>query len=322
MDWGSRDAWCFNIPFLHSSATPSLQFSFPSLCLFAETVRLQPNMKTMQLALLAILLVTFTASGELKNDIEYTVAGGQSLKLDAFVPEGKGPFPTAILVHGGGWRNGNKQIYITPLFKPLSEAGFTWFSIDYRLAPTNHYPAAVDDVVTAVRWVKEHAGEYKVDVKRIALIGESAGGHLVALVGARYGRKLGLTAVVPFYTPCDLEEMTLGAEKKERAGTALSAFLGVSTIDEQARPLLKEASPITYVSKDMPPFLLIHGNKDPLVPFNQSVMMRDRMKAAGASCDLYTVEGGSHGMGGWEKDPHMRGYKAELLRWLKEKLSI
>ncbi|MGC3971315.1 MAG: alpha/beta hydrolase [Pirellulales bacterium] len=123
------------------------------------------------------------------SDVEFAAPGGESLTLDAFVPEGEGPFPTCIFVHGGGWMRGDKQSYIKPLFEPIGNAGFAWFTVNYRLATKHRWPACADDVATAVRWVRAHAKEYKVDVNRIALVGESAGGHLVAWVGARKGRR-------------------------------------------------------------------------------------------------------------------------------------
>src|SRR5215470_7704208 len=92
------------------------------------------------------------ADPALRTDIEFAKPGGVSLTLDAFVPDGPGPFPTCILVHGGGFVRGDKQTYIKPLFGPLSEAGFTWFTINYRLAPEHRWPACSEDVETAVRW--------------------------------------------------------------------------------------------------------------------------------------------------------------------------
>src|SRR6188508_1416706 len=118
--------------------------------------------------LLALLLLASTARAELKTDIEFAKAGDVSLTLDAFVPDGAGPFPTCILVHGGGFTKGDKTTFIKPLFEPLSKAGFTWFSINYRLAPEHRWPACADDVATAIRWVRKHAAEYKVDTQRIA----------------------------------------------------------------------------------------------------------------------------------------------------------
>jgi len=270
--------------------------------------------------ILFFVIAVTAAAAEMHTDIEYAVAGNESLKLDVCIPDGDGLFPTVILVHGGGWRGGDKQVFIKPIFQPLTDAGFVWFSINYRLAPAHRYPAAVDDVTTAVRWIKAHAREYKADEKRIALIGESAGGHLVALVGARDGRQLGIAAVVPFYPPCDMEALALGEDKTNAAFKAVSAFLGFTEADGQARRLLRQSSPITYVNKDMPPFLLIHGDKDQTVPYSQSVKMRDRIRQAGASCELSTVEGGAHGMNGWEKDPKLQTYKAEMIRWLKKYL--
>lgn len=91
---------------------------------------------------------------KLRTDMEFANVNGVALTLDAFVPEGTGPFPTCILVHGGAFTKGDKQSYIKPLFQPLSTAGFTWFPIDYRLAPQHRWPACADDVAAAVRWVR------------------------------------------------------------------------------------------------------------------------------------------------------------------------
>ena len=129
--------------------------------------------------------LSIAASAADFKDIPYSDVEGQQLLLDAHIPDGVGPFPTAILVHGGGWVAGDKQQYITYIFQPLSEAGFAWFSINYRLAPQYKFPADADDVEAAIRFVKVNAVKYKVDPRRIALIGESAGGHLVSYVGAR-----------------------------------------------------------------------------------------------------------------------------------------
>ena len=293
-----------------------------SYCRFLLELTSQPvtigPMKLIRNSLFLLMAFATSALAQLQSNIEYAVVGGESLKLDAYVPDGKGPFPTAILVHGGGWSKGSKEVFIKPLFQTMSDAGFSWFSINYRLAPTNRYPAAVEDVETAINWVKQHANEYKVDPKRIALIGESAGGHLVALVGARDGRKLGLAAVVPYYAPCELESLAAAREKEARAASALGAFLGFTEVNDAARRLLREASPVTYVTKDLPPFLLIHGDKDPLVPYAQSLTMQERMKQAGAVCELYTVAGGAHGMMGWEKDAKMQEHKTYLIEWVKK----
>ncbi len=115
-------------------------------------------------------------SANVRLDLTYGIAGGEELKLDISVPEGKGPFPVCILVHGGGFTREDKQKQPKHLFKPLSDAGYAWVSINYRLAPTYKYPSSVEDLETAIRWVKAHAAEYHFDRSRIVLIGESAGG--------------------------------------------------------------------------------------------------------------------------------------------------
>jgi alpha-L-fucosidase 2 len=269
----------------------------------------------MKRAIFALLLAA-AAPAAMKTDIEYARPNGESQKLDACVPDGAGPFPAVILVHGGSWRTGDKATFVKPLFAPLTEAGFAWFSINYRLAPQHTYPAAVDDVVSAVRWVQQHAREYKVDTRRIALVGESAGGHLVALVGARDGRRLNLRAVVPFYAPCDLA--ALARSRPDPANDGLRAFFGFDKLDDAVLARLREGSPITYARKDAPPFLMIHGTGDQRVPFHESEAMCERIRAAGGSCELFAVEGAPHGIGGWEKNPAFQTYKAKLVYWLRE----
>ncbi|WP_425619211.1 alpha/beta fold hydrolase [Anatilimnocola sp. NA78] len=252
----------------------------------------------------------------LKKDIEFAKVGDVSLKLDAFVPEGKGPFPTCILVHGGGFMRGTKQHYITPLFDPLSKAGYTWFTIDYRLAPAHRWPACADDVTTAIRWVKEHAAEYKVDLNRVALIGESAGGHLVSWVGAQNEKeKLGLAAVVPIYAPHDLE---FQVQQRKELGPSMKALLGLEELNDDAWLKLRGASITTNLPSKLPPYLLIHGTKDEQVPYEQSTRFQEKMKAAGNRCDLITIEGGIHGMGGWDK--LNSNYRHQLVAWLDKTL--
>jgi pectinesterase len=137
------------------------------------------------------------------RDIQYGEAGGQKLLLDVHVPDGDGKFPVLIIVHGGGWSFGNKEAETVPAIAPYT-TNFTWFSIDYRLAPTNRWPACFDDVQTAIRWVKDHATEYKGDPDRIALIGYSAGGHLVCYAATQAGNDTRVQAVVGLAPPTDL----------------------------------------------------------------------------------------------------------------------
>ena len=134
----------------------------------------------MRIAALFIALAPILLGASLdRKDVEYARPGGHPVLLDLHVPDGPGPFPAAILVHGGGFDEGSKSTNPRPLFQPLADAGFAWFSIDYRMAPEFRFPQAMEDVNSAIRWVKGNAREYHVDARKIALIGESAGGLLV-----------------------------------------------------------------------------------------------------------------------------------------------
>ena len=251
----------------------------------------------------------------LREGIAFAKVGDVSLTLDAFVPEGDGPFPACILVHGGGFMRGDKQTYITPLFEPLSKAGFAWFTIDYRLAPKHRWPACAEDVDAAIRWVKAHAKDYKVDPRRIALIGESAGGHLVSYAGVRATEATRLAAVVPIYAPHDLE---FQVRHSNQLGESMTALLGLTELNDAAYAKLRDVSPSSYVHGGLPPFLLLHGDKDAQVPFEQSPRFQKQMRAAGNTCDLIVIPGGAHGMGQW--DERLPSWKDQLVDWLKKTL--
>lgn len=267
------------------------------------------------LASLSLIAASFShaaAPEPTKKDIVFAEVDGEALTLDAYVPDGPGPFPVCVLVHGGGWTKGDKNTFITPLFEPLRSAGFTVFSINYRLAPKYIFPACADDVDTAIRWARTHAAEFKGDPARLALVGESAGGYLVAHAGARSKERV--SAVVAFYAPTDLESRVRASNKLDTAG----ALLGLKTIDDAAWKTLHDASPINHVHAQMPPFYLIHGTKDARVPHEQSVLFQKKMQAAGNVCDLLTIEDGAHGMSTWDKLG--REYRAPLVQWLKSTL--
>jgi acetyl esterase len=272
----------------------------------------------MRILFLSFWLAAVAAGGTLQSDIEFAKIGGESLKLDAWIPDGKGPFPAVVLVHGGGWNHGDKADNFRWIFEPLSQAGFAWFSVNYRLAPKYLYPAAVDDVVEAIKFVEAHAKEYRVDPKRIALSGESAGGHIVAMIGARYGRELHIAAVVPLYPATDFLAMVEGPDKNDMAFRGVTQFVGVKEINDDARKRLREASPVTYVHKGMPPYLFVHGTADQLAYFHQSQEMCDMMKKAGSSCEIAALEGAPHWLARWEGHPEWLWYKKKVTDWLKQ----
>jgi pectinesterase len=265
-----------------------------------------------------------------KYDIEYGAAGGQKLLLDAHVPAGEGKFPVVLIVHGGGWMAGDKATDIVPVFAPFA-TNFCWFSINYRLAPTNRWPACYDDLQTAIRWVKAHAAEYKGDPNRIALLGYSAGGHLVTLAGARGGGKTfwqrlhlaketdeRVQAVAAFAPPTDLV-----ADNERRGGLSVSMrnLFGYesSNITDSVRVVLKKNSPLTYVRRGLPPFLLINGSADKTVPFGQTENFANALKAAKVNCTLISIPEGQHRIADWKK--FTPDWQAQLVNWLSEKLA-
>ena len=271
----------------------------------------------MKTVFLALVLAAGFAQAEMRTDVEFARRGAVSLTLDAYIPDGPGPFPAVIIVHGGGFIRGDKQTYVKPLFPVLTEVGFAWFTINYRLAPHAKFPDPVRDVEDAVRWVMRHAREYKVDPKRVALTGESAGGHLVSYVAVTSATKLGLRAVVPIYAPHDL----LGrARDQGKPSENIQAFVGVGPdLTPEATAKLEKASPYYHAQKNMPPILLIHGTKDAQVPYEQSVRMRAKLEQLGVPCELITVDGGAHGMGSWDKLP-VQDWKPRLVEWLRATL--
>ena len=258
-----------------------------------------------------------TAGGVLKENIEFaTVDDGEKLTLDAWVPEGPGPFPAVIVVHGGGFVNGDKQTYVKPLFEPLRNSGFAWFTINYRLAPKVHFPVPYQDLGRAIKWVKANAKQYKVDVSKIALMGESAGASIVNYVAVRPGPGEEVSAVVSLYS---VNDWTQRSKQRDGLGSNLSKLLGLpQELTPSTLEKLKEISPITYLSKNTPPFYLIHGTRDFQVPYDQSVLMCEEMRAVGAKCELLTLPGGGHGMAGWEKMPEILHYKEKMIQWLKQ----
>ena len=279
--------------------------------------------------MLAIACVaTLSAAALDQKDVEYARPGGKPVLLDLHVPDGAGPFPAAILIHGGGFDEGSKSTNVRPLFDVLAGAGFAWFSIDYRMAPEFRQPQASEDVSSAIKWVKANAATYRVDVAKIALIGESAGGYLVNYAGTHETPETKVRAVVDIYGPVDYgklaeerrdhpERFNMATINRHAANGGGIHFFGAGQLDAAGLANLHAASPSFAVHKGMPPFLCIHGNNDDEVAYEQSPMMCAAMKKAGAGCEVITIEGGGHGMSGW-KSPEQQHWKAEMIAWLKK----
>ncbi|WP_052711032.1 alpha/beta hydrolase [Pseudofrankia sp. DC12] len=244
--------------------------------------------------------------------------GSRPLELDLYLPP-QGPAPLTLFFHGGGWALGSRQFIgydhagISPSpFERMATAGIAVASVDYRLSGEATWPAQLHDAKAAVRWLRSRAGEIGVDPERIAAWGESAGAHLAALLGLTGGHPVlegdvGVTgppstvaAVVTWYCPSDLAGLAhdVGADPLD-ATSREARLLGAppASVPE----LAAEASPVTHVSGDAPPFLLLHGTADSLVPHVQSERLHAALEAAGAKAQSQTFDGANHI---WVGAPH------------------
>jgi acetyl esterase/lipase len=239
-----------------------------------------------------------------EKDIEYSNPDDQHLLVDMARPDGEGPYPAVICIHGGGFRAGTRQGY-DGLIKKLAKNGYVAVTVEYRLAPKYQFPAAVYDVKAAVRWLRANAANYHVDPDRIGVTGGSAGGHLAQFLGVTAGLKRfegdggnleqssRVACVVNFYGPSDF---TKSYGKSVDAAEVLPLFLGGNL--EQARRRHIEASPLNWVTPDAAPTLCVHGTKDQYVAFEQAEWIVDRLKTAGVEAELLPMVGSMHGFKG------------------------
>lgn len=237
---------------------------------------------------------------KVERDVVYGKVGAMELKLDLYFPKGgEGKWPVTVYVHGGGWQNGDKSSGAGAMaIGELVKRGYLVASVNYRLAPSHKFPAQIEDVKCAIRFLRAHAKDYNLDPKRIGVWGSSAGGHLVALLGTS-DAKAGLEgkggwpeqssrvqAVVDLFGPADLTVEFAGGNTR----IAETVFGASSNKDE----VMKRASPVTHVSADDPPFLILHGEDDQLVPLSQSEKLHERLMAAGVSSKLVVVKNAGH----------------------------
>lgn len=230
------------------------------------------------------------------------------LRLNAFVPDGDGPHPAALLVHGGGWEAGDRVTYITPMFTPLTRRGVAWFSIDYRLTPEVTNDAQLDDVRAALAYVRQHAARFRIDPARIVLIGESASGQLVSQLAAE---EVDVAGVVSFYGVYDLEAMA-GDPASPRS--LARRLFNLTTLDEQGRATLRRFSPLHRAHGRMPPMLLVTGTDDGL--WAQAQAFERALQQAGARYDSVVLHDAPHGMERWDGDPRWPHWSAQVVDWI------
>jgi acetyl esterase/lipase len=261
--------------------------------------------------------------GRVHKGVEFARTGGPAgrpLLLDLYLPEpaenvagtgGAGTRPGAreklrpaiVHFHGGGWRVGARSSLgpvtdgfgLTP-FEVLAEAGFVVASADYRLSPEAHFPAQLHDAQAAVRWLRDHAADYRVDPNRIYAWGDSAGGHLASLVGLLGGDSR-VAAVAAWYSPTDLNRMGEQALPNAVAratdpGSREEQHIGAVLAEEPQKAAA--ASPVSFVTPGAPPFLLVHGTADRFVPAAQSETLAAELEKAGADVELLLLDGADH----------------------------
>ena len=229
------------------------------------------------------------------RDLEYGMEDGESLQLDLYLPENPTDTPPLMVwIHGGGWKNGDKA-NVNPAILRLSSDGYAVASINYRLKDLSIHPKNIHDCKGAVRWLRAHADTYGYDQDRVAVGGGSAGGHLSLLLGMSSGveelegtvggntnQSTTVKAIIDLYGP---SELTVMREKRERFKRS----------HEFGTEQLAHASPLTYLTPNDPPVLILHGDNDTTVPVEQSMLLHERYQDAGLTSKLHIIEGAGHG---------------------------
>jgi acetyl esterase/lipase len=250
----------------------------------------------------------------IERDISYIPDGDSSQRLDLYLPERRSdrPLPVVVWIHGGGWLGGSKKE--NPGAALTARGEYASASVEYRFSDKAIFPAQIQDCQAAIRFLRANANKYNIDSDRIGVWGASAGGHLVSLLGTSGGAdafpKIGqnrdqsdrVQAVIDLFGPTDFQAV----KAQVAADNAVKNIFNFEDMSSpyaklfNARPgeradLEKSASPMTFVSKDDPPFLIVHGTADTLVPYAQATEFTDALKKAGVEVLLQTIPGGKHG---------------------------
>lgn len=276
-----------------------------------------------------------------EKDIPYVPGGDEAQRLDLYLPEqaADSPLPLIVCIHGGGWRGGSKAW--CPML-PMVGRGYAVASVEYRFSQKAIFPAQIQDCQAAIRWLRAHSKQYNFDPDHIGVIGSSAGGHLVALLGTSGGKKafapIGgneeqsdrVQAVCDYYGPTDFNSvMQQAADDKNvknifkfnTPSDPYSCLIGASLDSDKQK--CDAVSPVHYVSEDNPPILILHGTYDALVPYAQSTEFVAALREKGVEVLLQTLPGSGHGGRAFGKpalttlvtnffDKHLKGASIEL----------
>jgi acetyl esterase/lipase len=241
-----------------------------------------------------------------EKDVEFGKGGETSLHLDIARPEkAEGRLPCIVVIHGGGWRGGNFKVHV-PQILEFAKQGYVSATVQYRLVPSGRWPAQIEDVKCAVRYLRANADKYGIDKNRFGAVGFSAGAHLSMLLGVmdakdgfegsggHAGESSKVQAVVSYFGPTDLSQKDFPAN----VNGMIYDFLG--GLPEEKPESFQAASPVTYVDKDDAPILHYQGTKDRLVPYSQAYLLADQMTKAGLPGRVEMLLGADHGWGGAE----------------------
>jgi acetyl esterase/lipase len=239
------------------------------------------------------------------HDIEFARVGERTLKLDLHLPPGKPRAPLIVWVHGGAWRSGSKKNM--PLGKLVAE-GYPVASVDYRLSTEAKFPAQIHDLKAGIRFLRGHALKWQLPTQKILIAGDSAGGHLAALVGVSNGNaelegevgndraeSSNVQGIISFYGGANLVTILNQSTPHGLSVRVPALELLLGDLPTNAPALARLASPVFHVKKSAPPLLLLHGDQDPQMPVNQALELTGAYQKVGAPVQLEIVHGAGHG---------------------------
>jgi acetyl esterase/lipase len=263
---------------------------------------------------LALVLIVTLAAGcaapvprnlvHLRN-LEYARVNGQPLLLDIYQPSHyEGRLPVLVWIYGGSWNSGSKDPCPVAF---MTSRNLAVVSFNYRLSGVARFPAQIYDCKAVIRWLRANAGQYHLDADRIGIFGASAGGHLAALLGTTMGNPAmegdvgdnlnfssKVQCVCAFYPPTDLDRLAGTGSARRDPNSTIGQLLGVPVAGHE--DAARRASPLTYVTRDAAPFFLMHGDRDTVVPVEQSKLFYAALKQAGVEAQLAIVPGKGHGI--------------------------
>ena len=289
---------------------------------------------TLQLTVLIVILPTLRLAAQpelhaakVDRNVVFGMYSGLALLMDVYYPENPNGYGI-IQISGSSWSRSlsldasmiNHKRHVKFEGEAFMEAGYTLFSINHRAAPRFIYPAAIKDAQRAVRFIRYHADRYEINPDRIGAVGGSSGGHLVCMLGVLDGDEL-LADDTPINRMSAKVQCVIARAPTTNfmAGSIGESFLGVRVRKEPSTIEYKraqQASPIFHVSADDPPFLLIHGDQDPIVPYVLSENMYNKLLEMKVKSNLITVEGGVHGPG----IINSPGVKEKMVKWMDQYL--